>query len=1248
MATLFDVENEDERKRIAREAVRNASLYSKTPNGPTVTQFMAAQLGDSIPKTLLAIPQLPYIAGAVIDLLSGDKPQPLTAEDNPIAYPAAQASRAVGDFFDKLTGLRDVGVDRNDPTSYDHRVENAAFVGNALIPFSVATKLTQSPNKVVKTIGHVAEAGLPTTARYTATNVVANAAIPVAMSEGIDTLSHKADAVTKQSQTVASTQPALDPQVAAYFDEPKQSTSVDPQVQQYFNSVDMDNTDELTDKIDKFVNEHESATHVLEGLGAVAATVGALKLGKSLVTPKLVEKVGEGAAPQSSFTSVERGNVIQRATQAASELTDDTKRVSNTVRNLAKQAGGTDDYARSVSESVDAAQAMNTRYSLNERIHDFKQTGEFPNTSMATTPFNALKQAAQALGDAKWKQLGDALDARDRLNDLALRSADDSALRLRVQKALADPQIAPLMNAYSKLTQDMLHYEFKQGMLTPESFSELLRTRPHFVHRIDASQMSTGVLGRVKQSLDDAVHSVDAEQLTASLGHDTANLWQRRGDETINEIVHPIDAIERYIHSAMRGVETNAVQRDMHDVIDTLQRVAGAKITVPVKSLPKSGTVRLANGREVPVGDITVEFRRNGKIERHAYGDVALAKAMQYSPRVAKGLVQSALNTVRKLKQDTITLPILNPMFAIVKAPLLDAHLATAFKDKRLNYGIIDEVTRRVFGTAANLPDPTVHGFSAAAALYNAYMDVAKAAHSVVTRAALERTSVLSKLYNNPATHNYVRSTLDFMARTYMKSVYRELRSEGAITSRATHSAGRGPIRALAESTPVVRQLTHAADVLADIVQTSHQTAVALQNYGRMNELGGKEQFLNAVKGLYGDYSRQGSNSVARTVAQAVPWGNIGMRTADFVARRTTQQPLHTLVGVASTALAAVYAEMMWDNMSPAHREFYSNIAERDKTDSVWIPLDPDDPTAFTRVPLDPLTAPYVNTLAETYKYAFNLKSLDYHDTVDDHYVPWRMQHSFVRALDSMFSFPLLDHYMAMQGYKASGAGMFSDEGSFYKVSDSDSPLRSPYDMSKRYAQGDIDKTTWNLVEDFTAVAGRLFLESREGKHQAGNAGAFNEFAHAYTQSSVLDHVPRINSDYVDRIRTYKEHLKRINAGYDVGQLEPQRRIAEAAMQSSVSLDKGIQPAALATVAEARDAINGRAIGERFDEALSRYDDLRVQYDAITSKRGKPHERDAALRVLVPQINAAAHEALDAMSAYERVFGKLDTMLVRK
>lgn len=1266
MSTLFDVTDEEKRKQLAREAVRNASLYAKSPNGPTVTQFMGAQLGDALPKLALAIPQLPYIAGVVGDVLQGKKPQPMTAESNPIAYPAAEASRAVTDFFDKLTGLRDMGVDRNDPTTYDKGIEYAAYAGNALIPFGVATKLAQSPNLGTRLVGKTAEIALPTTARYTVPNVVANATIPIAVDKGVEALSDKAQENARtQSQpqttvsTDASTQPKQslgDAQVDNYFasmqkpatTQPQTREAVDPQVQSYLTQQALAHDDEVVDKIDKFVAEHKSATDIATGLAAVASAVGALRLGKSLITPKLVEKVGEGVAPASPFTSVERGNAIQRATQSMSEFTDDTKRVTHAVGNLAKKAGAKDDYVASLRDAVDTKQAMNTRYSLSERINDFKQTGEFPSSSITTTPYNALRDAARALPADKWKQLGDALDARDRLDDLNMRGIRDAQLELVHQKALADPQLAPLMNAYNKLTQDVLRYVHSKGMIDADVFNKLRTTRANFVHRIDASTQPTGVLGRVQQSLDDAVHSIDADRLTADIGHDLANIWERRGDDTINEIVHPIDSLEQYLHTVIRGTHTNAVKRDIYDLIDMMQRQAGAKIAVPVAQLPKSGRVRLADGREVPVADLTVEFRRNGKVERIAYGDVALAKAMQYSPRVAKGLFQSAFNVMRKVKQDTVTLPILNPLFAIAKAPLIDAHLATAFKDKRLNYGLIDEVTRRAFGTAANLPDPTVHGFSAAASLYNAYMNAAHAAHNVVTRAALDRTSVLGKLYNAPVAGKWVRDTLEFMSNTYLKSVYRELRSEGAITSRALHSAGRGPIRALAESTPVVRQLTHAADVIADIVQTSHQTAVALQNYGRASELGGKEALFNAVKGMYGDYSRQGNNAVAKAVAMIAPWGNIGMRTADLVARRSVQQPLHTLVGVASTALAAVYAELMWDTLSPAHREFYANIAERDKADWIYVPTDDTDPTQFVRVPTDPLTSPYVNTLAETYKYAFNLKRLDYHDTTEDHYVPWRIQHAFIRGLESMFSFPLLDHYLATQGYRTTGAGMFSDEGSFYKIEDSASPLRDPFDVSKRYAQGDIDKFTWNLVEDMTGVAGRLFMESHEGAKQAGNAGAINEFAHAYTKSSVTDATPRINSDYVDQIRTYKEHLRRINAAHDVGTLMPQKRLAEAAMQSGVPLDRGIQPKPLADIGAARDAINGKAIGERFDDALKRYDDLRVQYDAITSKRGKPHERDASLRVLVPQINAAAREALDAVRSYERVYGKLDTMFVAK
>lgn len=389
-----------------------------------------------------------------------------------------------------------------------------------------------------------------------------------------------------------------------------------------------------------------------------------------------------------------------------------------------------------------------TNDALGSRMKHAFVTGQLPNSKVRTIQLSnhinqlgRLKPEQQALYD-------DALLAGTKIDQMVKEQNNvwgnqtyQSLDALR-QRAMADPELRPLLDESRKMYSDAIQYAVERGFMSQEYATKLRIQNPNFVPT------------RMGREVDDDMPGVRGVN----------NLFEARGglQEGVQpgELVAPSKLHTAYMSRLMRQVELNGLRRNFID-----------QMTAPgSKQYMTNGNQPVFEKVAKPMTDRTITVMRNGNEEHWVVRDNGIYSALQFTPNAAPR-INNWLGKARSMIARGVvegSTGVANPFFAPTSA-WYDVASTFPTTPKGRALGPLDELLMRFSDGKVRLGN---YDFSALASpitgTMKSYNAKAKLAFSNALDASLRNDGFLNQVLGPQETQRL----RDVMLRAYEQSSY--------------------------------------------------------------------------------------------------------------------------------------------------------------------------------------------------------------------------------------------------------------------------------------------------------------------------------------------------------------------------------------------------------------------------------------------------------------------------------------------
>lgn len=552
----------------------------------------------------------------------------------------------------------------------------------------------------------------------------------------------------------------------------------------------------------------------------------------------------------------------------------------------------------------------------------------------------SIKRAGDKLVEVQQKY--NALQVDDPSSRSSLRNWTRADVDTFIQAGENNPAVKQLGDAVRKVSNDLVHYLNKNGVISNEEAARRLSTRDLYVKLQEAAHPNETGLRRKALLFKDRVKNAFKDDTDQTSFINTAPREVDGAGAVVNNPKEAIVSIQEGIMEAVRAVTANNARREVIDRLDALPNARGNLLRPHVfKTGDNRTTTSISQGqyatlypRGIPHEDDFVKVFRNGNIELWEFSDKSITKSLQFSPLASVPI----FNGTRKVWQ-TMTTGLAAPWFA-AKTFLWDAPLAQTTKNAGRSLGLADTLARRLAqGTAFDQPvnnvldrvfDPTVFAAAGVAIPYQLGM---RAARAVGTKVATDLASN-SGLFNaiaksGPQGKQFIEGVGTFMVNAFdqsalgimsrnMSTSLSHLNDVSKLTDDYASAALKhtGPLKIMFEGYKAMLESVH----------MSTKTAFFMSNYGRLKQIHGNKipqseikKLVHETRNLTGDMSRQSNSKFIQKLVSVVPYSNAMLQgTRHILSAAIPEQ--------AAKAANSVGGNMLTDRNSRFWSQFTSGL----------------------------------------------------------------------------------------------------------------------------------------------------------------------------------------------------------------------------------------------------------------------------------------------------------------------------------
>lgn len=843
-----------------------------------------------------------------------------TVEELPVGMRIATQGQ---NWANRTVGL-DARADEMSPEDEALQILGGAFVG---IPKSVVSSVSKPIAKAVgeriannialKAAGRVAEVVTPVTFPMTPSNVALNAAAGVGINEAIrgvqgeDTLIdysavYNPEKVPAPESLVAATGITA----AAIFGLPGTLRTVrDQAVRRTKEAIDLlaqggkigqtagetleEQSDRMTPNLSSvtgLADQNAPVVKAAQKFGADAETKQLLDAAMSAASPANVTEFSNNAMNYGILDGLGRNTVPYVQVRAAYDRLDPATKdmYDKYVYAVQRKQDGTI-YEQSLLKQLRTAQANVTANPRSKRAQD---------------ELVAIQQ--------KYNQYqADDPSSRSSLVDWTREDVERF-----IRQGESNPAVKQLADATRKISNDLVEYLRKNGLISNEEAARRLRTRDLYVPLQERARAGeTGLKRRALLFKDKVMNKLDDTSDQASFINMPRRDVSGEGAK-VNRPKSAIVALKEAIDEAVYSVAINNTRRDVIDKLDALPNARGNLLRpynfgsqgrTNISISPEQYAVVYPRG--VKNEDNYIKIFRDGKIELWEMSDKSLTKALQFAPLASVPI----MNATRQIWQ-TMTTGLGAPWFA-AKTFAWDVPLAQTTKQAGRSLGLIDTLARRLAtGTALEGPvnslmdnvfDPTAFVSAGLAIPYQLGLRAARAVGDKIATDLATNSSVFNSIARTgPQGEQFVRSVGTFMANAFDQSALgvmsRNMSTSLSHLNDISKHTDDYANAALGHTGPA-RAMFNMYKAMLESVHMSTRTAFFASNYGRLKAQYGDnipaseiKKLVQETRNLTGDMSRRSNSKFIQRLTTVVPYSNamiqgtrhlLSAATPDFVAR---------------------------------------------------------------------------------------------------------------------------------------------------------------------------------------------------------------------------------------------------------------------------------------------------------------------------------------------------------------------------
>ena len=615
----------------------------------------------------------------------------------------------------------------------------------ALIPLGAVNKGAQTTTKLGKAANLATELALPgvqgTYKVGAPIQLAATIGAPLALEKGLDAAGVKLAPGQLDDPLAALDDPlAMDKAVAATTPTKADQALSNPLL------ADPLNDPEYQDREDGWSLKNTIVT----GLATAAGVVGLAAAGQVRNTARAARKEANSILTGTrEVESVPKVGQQTNISDLRGPITD-TKTVG-AIQFVNKNAALENALTKAEAPNADLFRAQLTTTGSNDalgsRMKNFFLTGQLPNSKVRTVQLsNHMNQLAK-LTPEQQALYDDALNAGTKIDQMVKEQNNVwgnqtyQSLDAIRSRALADPQLRPLIEESRKMYRDALQYAVDRGIMTQKKATELRIQNPNFV------PTRLGL-----ESVDDSVGGTGIGNLFEA--RDTLQTGVQPG-----ELIAPSKLHTSYMSRLIKHAEINGLKRNF---IDQMLDPASKKFTI--------GNQAVIEKVAQPMDGRTITILRNGEPEHYVVRDNGIWSALQFAPNAAPRM-NNMFDKFRQMAARGVvegSTGVANPFFAPTSA-WYDVASTFPTTPKGRALGPLDEVLMRFSDGKVRLGS---YDFSALASpitgTMKSYNAKAKLAFSQALDASLRNDGFLVQVLG-PQEVDRLR---DVMLRAYENSSY--------------------------------------------------------------------------------------------------------------------------------------------------------------------------------------------------------------------------------------------------------------------------------------------------------------------------------------------------------------------------------------------------------------------------------------------------------------------------------------------
>lgn len=463
-----------------------------------------------------------------------------------------------------------------------------------------------------------------------------------------------------------------------------------------------------------------------------------------------------------------------------------------------------------------------------------------------------------------------------------------------------NPKVAAMQEMFKKVSNDLIEFERKAGVITDDEAARRLQTRPIYVKLQERSYADTpNPVVRAGRRFYDKMTTPQSEH--GLFPHTRPRNVSGEGAK-VNVMQDPLAALRTSVIETVQGAHANKARRE---IVDTLIQLPDAKgnLLRPVEFDMGRGRkvtsisdaqyrARLTGGGSLAdqiakKGDRVISIFRGGKLEFYEFADAQTARALQFAPVHTVPFMHG----LRKTWQ-AMTTGVAAPWFAPISLAFdVSAGMATARAGR--SFGYIDTYARKLSNESAfvnrvadTLGDPTAYLSSSVAVGTMAVRRAQRAFGHKVASDLINNSGVFQLIAQLPGGRKLVSELGESAVRSFDNSVHAVMfKNMSTSFGHMNESAAKiKDYKIKASQGGKLAPIWNGYVALLESVQMGARTSFFSQNYFRLQAKAAKEgrkitqqeidMLARDTQLLAGDLSRVSGNKYVQYGTDIFPYGN--------------------------------------------------------------------------------------------------------------------------------------------------------------------------------------------------------------------------------------------------------------------------------------------------------------------------------------------------------------------------------------